>query len=107
MKRKLSQNSTKFCIVVTIYFNCRCRPGQNHESADRNKTEEEKGKSEMIDEFKPYVECMKTCMNMSAEEDQKPYSDKMARPHHEPAHGWQHFTRQMWGGLKMCKKTLG
>ncbi len=60
----------------------------------------------MIEELKPYVECMKSCMNMTEEQDKVHLYDKEAKERHEPKYGWKQFTHQMWGGIKKCKKTL-
>jgi len=97
------------CVTTGEHNMCQ-NISQKHEDANEKDAKHEddaKPKMEMIQELKPYVECMKTCMNASEDSEHHQKFDKDPKELHESKqHGWKHFTRQMWGGLFKCKKAL-
>jgi len=58
---------------------------------------EEKPKKGAVEDLKPYVNCMKTCMNTNANRPQNNESNSF---------DWKQLTRDMWAGLRECKKSL-
>lgn len=104
---KTDQMLQKMLDCTTTGDDNMCKSSSGTQAQAEYKPEHDsKAKNDMIEELKPYVECMKSCMNMTEEQDKVHLYDKEAKERHEPKSGWKQFTHQMWGGIKKCKKTL-